>query len=69
MTYRELTRKLRRLGCPFYRQGREDHEVWINVDTTARTTIPNWGGHDLRPGAIGAILRDLGISRGEFEQA
>ena len=69
MTYRELTRKLRRLGCQFDRQGRGDHEVWINVDSTARTTIPNWGVRDLRPGTIGAILRDLGMSRAEFEQA
>ena len=69
MTYRELTRKLRCLGCQFDPQGRGDHEIWINVDSTARTTIPNWGGRDLRPGTISAILRDLGIALSEFEQA
>ena len=69
MTYRELTRKLRRLGCQFDRQGRGDHEIWINGDSGAMTTIPNWGGRDLRTGTIGVILRDWGISREELDQA
>ncbi|MFB3119927.1 MAG: type II toxin-antitoxin system HicA family toxin [Stenotrophomonas maltophilia] len=40
----------------------------MNTSTHARTTIPNWGNRDLRVGTIGGILRDLGISRQEFEQ-
>ncbi|MFH1140105.1 MAG: type II toxin-antitoxin system HicA family toxin [Chloroflexota bacterium] len=68
MNYRELTRKLRRLGCEFDRRARGDHEIWINNSTHARTTIPNWGSQDLRPGTISAVLRDLGISREEFER-
>ena len=69
MTYRELTRKLRRLGCEFERRAKGDHEIWINTSGHARTTIPNWGSRDLRAGTIGGILRDLGISREEFEDA
>ncbi len=69
MTYRELTRKLRRLDCQFDRQGRGDHEIWANARTQYTTSIPNWGGRDLKIGTIRAILRDLGISRDEFEQA
>lgn len=68
MTYRELTRKLRRIGCEFDRQGRGDHEIWINTNSRARTSIPNWRGRDLKPGTISAILRDLGISRDEFNR-
>ena len=30
MTYREITKKLKELGCRFYRQGKEDHEIWVN---------------------------------------
>ncbi|MDE0236723.1 MAG: type II toxin-antitoxin system HicA family toxin [bacterium] len=30
MTYRELTRKLRSLGCEFDRQSRGSHEIWRN---------------------------------------
>ncbi len=68
MNYRELTRKLRRLGCEFDRRARGDHEIWINTSTHARTTIPNWGSQDLRPGTVSAILRDLEVSRDEFER-
>ncbi|MCY4528452.1 MAG: type II toxin-antitoxin system HicA family toxin [Chloroflexi bacterium] len=69
MTYRELTRKLRRLGCAFDRQGRGDHEIWINATTRNRSTIPNWRGRDLKPGTLRAIIRDLGISKDEFDRA
>ncbi|MCH8870728.1 MAG: type II toxin-antitoxin system HicA family toxin [Chloroflexi bacterium] len=68
MNYRELTRKLQRLGCEFERQAKGDHEIWINTITRARTTIPNWGRRDLKLGTIRAILRDLGISRDEFRR-
>ena len=68
MTYRELTRKLRRLGCQFDQQGRGDHEIWINPGSRAPTTIPNWGGRDGRDlgiDTVEGILRDLGnIPRG-----
>ena len=69
MTYRELMRELRRLGCHFDRRGRGDHEILMNAHTIARTTIPNWGSRDLKVGTVAAILRDLGISREEFERA
>ena len=69
MTYRDLTRKLRRLGCEFDRRARGDHEIWIKIATHARTTIPNWGSRYLKAGTIAGILRDLGISREEFEDA
>ncbi len=69
MNYRELTRKLRRLGCELDRQGRGDHEIWININTHSRTTIPNWGSRDLRIGTVRAILRDLGVSRDDFNRA
>ena len=69
MTYRELTRKLRELGCEFDRQSRGSHEIWRNPANGARTTIPNWGGKDLRTGTIRAILRDLRVNVRTFEQA
>ena len=68
MNYRQLTRKLRRLGCEFDRRAKGDHEIWINVSTHARTTIPNWGSRDLKPDTIAGILRDLRISRNDFER-
>jgi len=69
LNHRELTRKLRRLGCAFDRQAKGDHEIWINPSTRQRTTIPDWGSEDLKPGTVSKILRDLGIARDEFERA
>ncbi|WP_419924429.1 type II toxin-antitoxin system HicA family toxin [Candidatus Poriferisocius sp.] len=68
MTYRELTRKLRALGCEFDRQSRGSHEIWRNPASGTRTTIPNWGGKDLRSGTIRAILRDLQVDRNAFDR-
>ena len=34
-----------------------------------RTTIPNWGSHELKTGTVRAILRDLGITHQEFDSA
>lgn len=68
MNYRELTRRLRGLGCELDRKAKGDHEIWINPSTHARTTIPNWGNKDLKPGTLHGILRDLGISKEEFER-
>jgi predicted RNA binding protein YcfA (HicA-like mRNA interferase family) len=68
MTYRQLTRKLRRLSCEYDRMGKGSHEVWKNVDTRAKASIPNWRNRDLKPGTIAGILRDLGVSREDFEQ-
>jgi predicted RNA binding protein YcfA (HicA-like mRNA interferase family) len=68
MTYRELTRKLRRLGCEFDRQARGDHEIWINTANRQRTTIPNRGRRDLPLGTLHGILRDLGLTREELDR-
>ena len=56
-------------GCRYDRQARGSHEIWVNPVTRARATIPFWGSEDLKPGTIPAILRDLGISRRDFDQA
>ena len=57
------------MGCEFHRQGIGSHEMWINTLNDRTTAIPNWRAKDLRPGVIAAILRDLGISRRDFDQA
>ncbi|MXX53360.1 MAG: type II toxin-antitoxin system HicA family toxin [Dehalococcoidia bacterium] len=69
MNHRDITRKLRTLGCSFARQGKGSHEIWRSPTGQSKTSIPNWGGRDLSPGTISAILRDLGISRKDFDSA
>lgn len=61
MNYRQLTRKLRRLGYEFYRQAAGSHEIWWHPATGRRTTIPNHGPKDIPKGTLAKILRDLGL--------
>jgi predicted RNA binding protein YcfA (HicA-like mRNA interferase family) len=61
MNYHELTRKLKSAGCVLDRKAKGSHEIWINLKTGARTTIPNWGSKELSKGTVFAILRDLGV--------
>lgn len=66
MRYRELAKRLRKLGCEELRQGRGSHRVWHNPASGSVTAIPDWGSRDLVPGTVRAIIRELGISRSEF---
>ena len=69
MNHRQLTRKLKKLGCYFDHQGKGSHEIWVNPELDAETSIPNWGSRDLKPGTVAAILRELEIDRRDFDQA
>jgi mRNA interferase HicA len=68
LNYRELARKLRASGCVPDRYAKGSHEIWINLKTNARTTVPNWGSRDLKQGTISRILRDLGIRKEDFDK-
>ena len=58
MTYRVLTRKLRKLGGEFVRQGPGSYEIGWNPMNRGFTTIPKGRG-DIPKGTLAAILRDL----------
>ena len=64
-TYRQVIRKLRRLGFEFDRQARGSHEIWWNPTTRYRTTIPNHPG-DMREGTLAAILHQAHVTVDEF---
>ncbi len=68
MTYRELTRKLRALGCEFKRASKGSHEIWVNPNANLATVIPHHPG-DIPKGTLHAIIKQLGISPGEFAKA
>jgi len=68
VNYRELTRRLKNLECERDRTAKGSHEIWINSKTSDRTTIPNWGNKDLKPGTISQILKDLGIKKEDFDK-
>jgi len=68
MTYRELTQKLRRLGCEFRRQAKGGHEVWWCRQRNRYTTISYHGSKDIPKGTLAAILRDLGLSKQDLDK-
>ena len=66
MRYREVARRLSRLGCQELRGGKGSHRIWYNPATEKVTAVPDWGSKDLVPGTVRAVIRELGISRREF---
>lgn len=64
-TYRQVIRKLRRLGFEFDRQARGSHEIWWNPATRHRTTVPNHPG-DLPEGTLVAILKQARVPVEDF---
>ena len=58
MTYREVARKLSRLGCRGVpRTGGGPHRKWLNPDSGNQTVIPDWGGDDLKLGTVRGAVR------------
>ena len=68
MRYREIAKRLKKLGCQELRQGKGSHRIWFNPETGQVTTVPDWGAKDLAPGTVRAIIRELGIRREDFGQ-
>jgi predicted RNA binding protein YcfA (HicA-like mRNA interferase family) len=66
MRYQQLVQRLRDLGCEELRNAKGSHRFWRNPSNGQVTAIPDWGGKDLTPGTVRAIIRQLGISRKEF---
>ncbi|HFE66467.1 MAG TPA: type II toxin-antitoxin system HicA family toxin [Chloroflexi bacterium] len=66
MKYKEVTRRLRSLGCEFKRQADGSHEIWWHPGKRKFTVIPRHGGRDIPKGTLRAILRQLDIDPDEF---
>ena len=70
MTYREVAKKLTSLKCrELPRSGNGSHRKWFNPATNRLTSVPDWGGDDLKLGTIRAALRQLGIAWEDFRKA
>lgn len=63
--YREIVKRLKKLGLQFDRQARGSHEIWFNPTTDCYTTIPNHPG-DMPEGTLRAILKQARIEPVEF---
>jgi mRNA interferase HicA len=66
MRYRDLAKRLRELGCQEIIGGRGSHRKWHNPANNKATVIPDWGGKDLAPGTVRAVIRELDIPREDF---
>ena len=63
--YRQIIKKLKKLGFEFDRQAAGSHEIWYNKTIDCYTTIPNHPG-DMPEGTLKAILRQAKVSTEQF---
>lgn len=66
--YRQIIRKLKKLGLEFDRQAAGSHEIWLHPTTNKYTTIPNHPG-DMPEGTLKAILKQVDITANQFLNA
>lgn len=69
MRYREVEKKLRKLGCfEIVRRGGGSHRKWHNPNQkpTVVVAVPDWGSKDLKTGTLRSIVKDLGFEWEEF---
>jgi predicted RNA binding protein YcfA (HicA-like mRNA interferase family) len=70
MIYREVARKLARLGCrEIPRRGSGTHRKWHNPAANRSTVVPDHGNKDLKIGTLRAAIRQLGLDWSAFQQA
>ena len=63
--YREVVRRLRRLGWSFDRQAAGSQEIWRNAETGRKVTVPHHA-RDLPEGTLRAILREAQVEPDDF---
>jgi mRNA interferase HicA len=62
--YRDIERKLRKLGYEVFRQGKGSHVIFGKG--IERIVVPNHGGRDISPGVEQKIAKTLGINSEDF---
>ncbi|HLY55130.1 MAG TPA: type II toxin-antitoxin system HicA family toxin [Stellaceae bacterium] len=63
--YREIVKRLKKLGFVFSRQAAGSHEIWFNPATRRYTTIPSHPGA-MPEGTLRAILKQAGVEPDVF---
>ncbi|PIR79655.1 MAG: addiction module toxin, HicA family [Candidatus Levybacteria bacterium CG_4_10_14_0_8_um_filter_35_23] len=64
LPYREVIKKLRKLGFAFRRSTGGSHEIWWNEVARKTCVVPHH--KEIKPGTLRNILRQAGISEKEF---
>lgn len=63
--YREIVKRLKKMGFAFDRHAAGSHEIWYNPETNRYTTIPNHTG-DMPEGTLRAILKQADVTQDQF---
>lgn len=67
MKYREIARKLRKMGCEeIPRKSGGSHRKWINRAVEQGAIIPDHGPKDLKKGTIKGVVKQLVLDWEEF---
>lgn len=72
MRYREIEKKLLKLGClEKPRKGGGSHRKWYNPakDPIVIVSVPDWGSKDLKNGTLRAAIKQLGFEWDDFVTA
>ena len=67
LKYRDIVRRLRKIGFRFYRQGKGSHELWVRDVDGKVIPVPHHS-KTIRKGTVRAIIRETGLSVEEFMQ-
>jgi predicted RNA binding protein YcfA (HicA-like mRNA interferase family) len=70
--YREVEKRLRKLGCiEVKRRGGGSHRKWYNpdIEPVVIVAVPDWGSKDLKTGTLRGIVKDLGFEWDDFANA
>ena len=69
MKYREIVKKLKKLGCKeISRRGGGSHRKWYNPKTHSIVPIPDWGSKDLKIGTLRQIIKQLDLNWEDFKK-
>lgn len=69
MKYREVERKLKKLGCIELKSKGGSHRKWIYPALERGAPVPDWGSKDLKNGTLRSIVKMLGFEWDEFTKA
>ncbi|MBI2338080.1 type II toxin-antitoxin system HicA family toxin [Candidatus Daviesbacteria bacterium] len=66
LTYRELIRKARKADFVFRRNTGGTHEIWWSESRKKTCVIPHH--HEIKSGTIKSIIKQMGITKEEFDK-
>lgn len=66
LSYRIVIKKARKAGFVFRRSTGGTHEIWWNDVTKKTCVIPHH--HEIKPGTLKSIIKQMGITEQEFNK-